>query len=30
VLEAGDEVLAMVDDHARQILAHLLGRPDDS
>jgi Trk K+ transport system NAD-binding subunit len=30
VLEAGDEVLAMVDDNARQVLARLLGRPDRS
>lgn len=30
VLEAGDEVLAMVDDSARQVLARLLGRPDGS
>ncbi len=30
VLEAGDEVLAMVDDNARQVLARLLGRPDGS
>lgn len=30
VLEAGDEVLAMVDDNARQVLAKLLGRPDGS
>ena len=30
MLEAGDEVLAMVDDNARQVLAHLLGRPDGS
>jgi trk system potassium uptake protein TrkA len=29
-LEAGDEVLAMVDDNARQVLARLLGRPDGS
>ena len=30
VLEAGDEVLAMVDDNTRQVLARLLGRPDGS
>lgn len=30
MLEAGDEVLAMVDDNARQVLARLLGRPDGS
>ena len=30
ILEAGDEVLAMVDDNARQVLARLLGRPDGS
>jgi len=30
MLEAGDEVLAMVDDSARQVLARLLGRPDGS
>lgn len=30
MLEAGDEVLAMVDDTARQVLARLLGRPDGS
>jgi trk system potassium uptake protein TrkA len=29
MLEAGDEVLAMVDDNARYVLAKLLGRPDD-
>ena len=30
MLEAGDEVLAMVDGTARQVLARLLGRPDGS
>jgi trk system potassium uptake protein len=29
LLEAGDEVLAMVDDNARYVLAKLLGRPDE-
>jgi hypothetical protein len=29
MLEAGDEVLAMVDDNARYILAKLLSRPDE-
>ncbi len=29
VLEAGDEILALVDDDARDALARLLGRPDD-
>lgn len=30
VLEAGDEVLALVDDEGRERLARLLGRPDDA
>ena len=30
VLEAGDEVLALVDDEGRERLARLLGRPDDT
>ena len=30
ILEAGDEVLALVDDDGRERLARLLGRPDDT